>query len=142
MTITTLITIGGTIISWIAGKKYLFPYIKQAYDWIRNYKRERDRENIDSSKELLEIKEQANDIYENQLNFCMKQISDLQDTITGKQKELNDYIDQLSQLRGKIVELQKELYQYQMKNSQLCAMYCSNSECKFRQYYKDDSIKK
>jgi len=131
--IETVTTVVSSVVSWIVSKKYIFPYIKQAFEWIRNYKKEKDKENIDSSKELLEIKDKSNDVYENQLQFCMKQISDLQTVLTLKQSEINDYINQLSDLRNKIVDLQKQLYDSQMKYSKLSSLCCSNKECQFRQ---------
>jgi chromosome segregation ATPase len=131
--IETIVTAISSVGGWIVSKKFVVPYIVKAYEWIRNYKKEQDKENIDSSKELIEIKEQTNNVYENQLEFCMKQIAELQTNLTDKQKELNDYINQLSELRNKIVELQKQLYESQMKYSKLSSLCCSNKECQFRQ---------
>lgn len=128
----TLITAGTSVVTWIISKKYLLPYIVKAYEWIIDRKKQKDKTNIDSSKELLEIKDKTNDVYENQLDFCMKQITELQNNLTQKQQELNDYINQLAELRGRIVELQKELYDYQIRNSKLSIMYCGNTECRCR----------
>lgn len=46
-TLTTISTVAGTIISYIASKKYIFPYIVKAYEWLKNRKKEQDKENID-----------------------------------------------------------------------------------------------
>lgn len=132
ITLTTIATAATSVITWIISKKFILPYLVKAYEWIMDRKRQKYKENIDSSKELLEIKDKSNDVYENQLDFCMKQITELQNNLTQKQQELNDYINQLADLRAKIVELQKELYEYQLKNSKLSAMYCGNIDCKCR----------
>lgn len=139
---TTLITAGTSITTWILSKEYLFPYIVKAYEWIIGKKREKDKENIDSSKELLEIRDKANDVYENQLEFCMKQIGELQTRLTEKQYELNDYINQLAELRSKIVDMQKQLYESQIKNNKLSSLCCSNLGCKYRIAYIDECINK
>nr|WP_320038850.1 hypothetical protein [uncultured Bacteroides sp.] len=132
-TLTTISTVAGTIISYIASKKYIFPYIVKAYEWLKNRKKEQDKENIDSSKELLDIKEKSNDVYENQLEFTLSQIDKLQKLLNDKQTEINEYINQLSSLRKQLVELQKELTNEQLKNNKLSSLVCYNSECKCRQ---------
>ena len=56
MTITfqTIITIGGTIISWLVGKEFLFPQILKLWQWIKERKQQQDNHNVNASKEIAE----------------------------------------------------------------------------------------
>ncbi len=137
ITLATIATALGSIIAWITSKKFIFPYLVKIYEWLKNRKKEQDKENVDSSKELLDIKEKSNDVYQNQIEFTVNQINKLQTLLTEKQTEINDYINQLSELRTQIVKLQKELSEEQMRSNKLSSLVCCNSDCKCRQTCKD-----
>lgn len=122
-----IITSIGSILSFLAAQKYVFPYIIQAWNWLV----ENGRRNIDTSRELKDIEEKANSNYEDQIKFLVGQIEHLE-------KELLQYSEQLEKLRAKILELNQKLFNKSMAISKLRELACTNSECKFRQYCTDD----
>ena len=117
----------GSILSYLAAQKWLFPLFVQLWDWlVANGKR-----NIDTSRELKEIEDKANSNYEDQIKFLVGQIEHLE-------KELLLYSEQLEKLRAKILELNQKLFNKSMAISKLREIACTNTECKFRQYCTDD----
>lgn len=130
--IQTIITGITAIFTYIISKKYLFKYIIQFIEWLFNFKKDFDKKNVDASKELLEIKDSSNNVYENQIIFLTEQVKTFEERINFKQNELNKYLDELSELRQKILVLQKDVYNNQVQIAQLKSMYCGNISCQAR----------
>jgi uncharacterized coiled-coil DUF342 family protein len=124
-----IITIGGTIVAWLAAQKWVFPLIVQLWNWLID----NGRRSIDTSKELKDIEEKTNNTYEDQINFLVGQIDHLE-------KQLLQYSEQLEKLRSKILELNQKLFNKSMEISKLREMACCNQECKFRQYIKIEEV--
>lgn len=133
MTITfqTIITIGGTIISWLVGKEFLFPQILKLWQWIKERKQQQDNHNVNASKEIAEYKDKSNDVYENQITFLMQQVQQLEN-------ELIEYQKQLEMFRRKILELNNNLYHKSLIIGKLRQYCCKNEDCKMRQYCDDE----
>lgn len=130
--ISYIITAISSIIAFIFSRRYLWKYVVQAFEWLFNFKKDFDKKNVDASKEILNIKDKNNDIYENQIEFLTAQVNTLEGRINFKQEELNKYLDELQQLREKIVELQKQIYDNKLKIAHLESLCCGNLECKSR----------
>lgn len=126
------ITILSSISVFILSKKYLWKYVVQAFQWLFNLKKDFDKKNVDASKEILNIKDRNNDIYENQIEFLTAQVKAFEDRINFKQQELNKYLDELQQLREKIVEMQKQIYNNRLKIAHLESLCCSKLDCESR----------
>lgn len=126
-----IITSIGSILSFLAAQKWLFPYIIQAWNWLVD----NGRRNIDTGKELKDLEERTNETYESQINFLVGQIDHLE-------KQLLQYSEQLEKLRAKILELNQKLFNKSMEISKLRELACCNQECKFRQYIKLEDINK
>lgn len=90
-----LITSISAIFAYILSKRYLFKYVVQFFKWLFNIKQEFDKRNVDASKEILNIKDRNNDIYENQIEFLTTQVKAFEERINFKQQELNKYLDEL-----------------------------------------------
>lgn len=93
--IQVLITSISAIFAYILSKRYLFKYIVKFFKWLLNIKQEFDKRNVDASKEILNIKDRNNDIYENQIEFLTAQVKAFEERINFKQQELNKYLDEL-----------------------------------------------
>lgn len=127
-------TIGTAIIGicgWLAGEKFLFPWIVKGWDWIRGKKKEFDDENVDASKEILDIKQQSQEVYESQINFLMNQIDRLE-------QEINSHQEQLSKMRSMVLELNSRLFKKDVLIGKLRELCCANAGCKFRVLCTDD----
>lgn len=126
--ITGFSSVGGFLLA----KKYLWEYIVKFFEWLFQVKRNFDEQNVNASKELLEIKEDTNNVYENQIQFLSDQVKSFEDRINFKQAELNKYLDELHILRQKLIDLQKQLYENQVEIAKLKTMYCGNIGCPHR----------
>ena len=114
-----------SILGWVVSKKWLFPAILSAWKWLRNEQTEVGLNNINTSKELNNIKEDTNNVYENRIEFFVKQLTLLEDQLAKHSVEL-------AELRNKIVELNNKLYQKTITIAQLKEMSCCVSDCKYR----------
>lgn len=127
-------TIGTIILSicgWLAGEKFLLPWIVKGWDWIRGKKREFDDENVDASKEILNVKLQSQEVYESQINFLMSQIDRLE-------QEINSHQEQLGKMRSMVLELNSRLFKKDVLIGKLRELCCANTSCKFRVMCTDD----
>lgn len=127
----TLITVISTIATWLVSKEYLLPQITKLINWIKERKKQQDQSNIDSTKELIEIKHDSNEVYESQIKFLMSQIESFE-------SELISYQTQLETLRKKILELNNTLYNKSLVIGKLRQYCCSNEDCKFRVFCSDE----
>lgn len=123
--ITALLTTLGTIATWLLSKNFLLPEIVKLWNWITNKKTEFDQKNVDASQELVDYKEASNNMYQNQIQFLMNQITDLE-------KELLAYQEQLEKMRKKILELNSQLYNKALVIGKLQQYCCANENCKYR----------
>lgn len=130
--INYIITALSSIIAFGLSKKYIWRYVVQAFNWLFNFKKDFDKQNVDASKELLTIKDKNNDVYENQIQFLTDQIKIFEERINNKQQELNKYLDELQELREKIIQMQKQIYDNRLKIVHLQSLCCSNLDCKLR----------
>lgn len=128
--ITNVITAICSIATWLAGEKFLFPQLVNIWNWIINRKRENDEHNINATKEVFEVKEAANNAYEEQITFFMTQIRQLEE-------ELLNYQEQLGKLRTKILELNNQLYANSLEMNKYKHLCCMNESCQFRQSCSD-----
>ena len=120
--VTTL----GTILAWFMGKQFFLPYIIKFWDWITQKKKDFDEKNVDASKEIVDYKNNTNNMYESQIQFLMEQITSLE-------AELLSYQEQLEKMRKKILELKSQLYNKALVIGKLQQYCCSNEQCKYRQ---------
>lgn len=134
ITLQTIITIGSTILTWVMGKKYLLPQLIKLWEWIKEKKKENDNHKLNATKELKEIEEKSNDVYENQITFLMQQVQQLEN-------ELLEYQKQLEVFRKKILELNNSLYHKSLIIGKLRQYCCKNEDCKFRIYCDDEFCK-
>lgn len=124
-----ILTAIGGIITYIISKEYIAGYVIQFFKWLFNRKKEKDNNNIDATKELIDIRNDNNEVYENQIEFLTQQVKNFEERITFKQNELNKYLDELQELRQKIVKMQELIFDNQMKIAKLQAMCCAKLEC-------------
>ena len=120
--VTTL----GTILAWFMGKEFFIPHIIKFWNWLTNQKKEFDEKNVDASKEIVDYKNNTNNMYESQIQFLMEQITSLE-------AELLSYQEQLEKMRKKILELNSQLYNKALVIGKLQQYCCSNEQCKYRQ---------
>lgn len=123
-----------SIIGWVVSKKWIFPAILSGWKWLRNEQNEIGLNNINTSKELNNIKEDANNVYENRIEFLLKQLTMLED-------QLAKHSEELAELRNKIVELNSKLYQKTITIAQLREMSCCVDDCKFRRLCELENLK-
>lgn len=131
ITLQTILTAIGGIITWLIGKDFLLPQILKLITWIKERKKERDETNVNATKELTSIKKENNEVYENQITFLLNQIQHLEN-------ELIEYSKQLERLRNKILELNDRLYNKQLIISKLRKYCCANESCELRQECSDE----
>lgn len=127
----TIGTIIITICGWLAGQKFLLPWLIKGWDWLRGKKKEFDNENVDASKEILDIKQQSQEVYESQINFLMNQIDRLE-------QEINSHQEQLTKMRSMVLELNSRLFKKDVLIGKLRELCCANTDCKFRVFCTDD----
>lgn len=113
------------IVTWLASKKFLLPYIIKFFNWVRGRKKEQDDLNIDATKELAQIRKDVGEIYETRIQFLLKQISILQDQV---QKNC----EAVARLQDKIKEMNDNLYSKNITIHQLQENSCCVENCKYR----------
>ncbi len=69
-------------------KKYLFPQLLKFGEWIKERKKENEKHNVNLKKELTDLTDKSNDVYENQINFLMQQVKQLENELIEYQKQL------------------------------------------------------
>lgn len=126
-----LLTIAGTILTWLASEKFLIPWIVTGWNWMINKGRELDDKNINSTKELKEIEDKISSNYESQIKFLVESVERLE-------HELLEYQKTLEELRSKILELNQRLYQKSLTITKLRQISCTNAECPNRAFCTDD----
>lgn len=129
----TIITIGGTIVAWLASEKFLIPWIAKGWDWLINKGRELDDKNIDFTKELKEIEESTICNYKNQIEFLVQRVEQLEQELIAYQKILEE-------LRGRILNLNNQLYRKSMSLAKYREHSCGKKDCPYREYLIDEEI--
>lgn len=127
----TIGTIVLSIVGWLAGQKFLLPWLIKFWDWIRGKKKELDEQNVDASKEIVDLKAQHQEVYESQINFLMNQIDRLE-------QEINSHQTQLGKMRSMVLELNSRLFKKDVLIGKLRELCCANTNCKFRVLCTDD----
>ena len=122
-----------SIAGWIASKKWIFPYIIKMWKWLKERKKENDKNNIDASKELTQIKEDQNNVYENQIDFLVNQLNTLEN-------QLANYQIQLEKMRAKILELNSSIYSQSLTIGKLKSFSCCKADCPYRQLCDENNL--
>ena len=123
ITIHTIITAISTLITWLLSKKFLFPQLLKFWQWLKERKKENENHNVNLKKELTDLTDKSNDVYENQITFLMQQVKQLKN-------ELIEYQKQLEQFRSKILELNNNLYHKSLTIGKLRQFCCKMKNAK------------
>ena len=123
----------GSIAAFILSKKWVVPLLIKCWHWLKHEKKEYDDNNIDSSKELTNIKNSNVKVYESQINFLVNQLQTLE-------LQLDNYSVQLEKLREKILELNTSLFNKSMTIGKLREMSCCKSDCQFREMCNENDV--
>ena len=115
----------GSIIAFIASKKWIFPLFIKLWDWIINKKKDFDQKNLDVTDEIHKIRMNENEYYEETFNTLLGQIEKLED-------ELKLYSNELTKLRNEILQLNAKLYNKSIIILDLQKKCCLNENCKMR----------
>lgn len=125
ITLTAIITALGSIVTYLAGQKWLFPVITK----LLKYKHDKDNETLDINKKLIDVEKNNNELYQNQITFFSKQVDILQKQLTEKQKEFEVLQKALSALKNQLIEAQNMLIDKDKQIVKLKEFYCGNTEC-------------
>ena len=128
ITLTAIITGIGSICSLLAAQKWAFPYIEKYI----NRKHTNAIETLDVNKKLLDVEQDNNKVYENQITFFVNQVENLQKQLLRKGDEITEMSIQCDELRSALLLIQKELFQEKQKNLELTEHYCCNTTCSNR----------
>ena len=120
-----ILTAIGSVITYLAAQKWLFPHIVKLWEWIKERKKQQDENNINATSEILEIKKNTLDVTEKQFEVLLNQISRLEE-------ELQAYADELQRLRTTILRLNARLYTKSILLTKLQGKCCDRENCKDR----------
>lgn len=120
---TTILTTIGTLVTYLIGKNFFIPQLAKLWEWIKK----KNKENVNATRELIEIKQENHELYVQQIQFLNSQVSELEN-------ELLNYIDQLEKLRTKVLELNKKLFEKGLLIAKVHDFICINKQCKARTY--------
>jgi len=125
ITLTAIITALGSVATFLAGQKWLFPLITK----LLKYKHDKDNETLDINKKLIDVEKNNNELYQNQITFFVKQVEALQKQLTEKQKELDTLSKAINTLKNQLIEAQNMLNDKDKQIIKLKEFYCGNTEC-------------
>lgn len=120
-----ILTSIGSIIAFIASKKWVFPLFVQLWDWMINKKNDLDQKQLDVVDEIHKVRMNENEYYEETFNTLLGQIEKLED-------ELKSYSNELTKLRNEILQLNAKLYNKSIIILDLQKKCCLNENCKMR----------
>jgi len=117
-----LTTALGAIGTFLAGQKWIFPYIKDFF----NRKNKKAIDSIDVESKLLNIDKENSNLYSGQITFFVGQIDNMQKLMLKRAEEINEMSIQCDGLRTELLLLKKQLFTLKTKNSELKEFYCVN----------------
>lgn len=120
-----ILTVIGSIISFMAAQKWIFPLIVKFWDWLVDKKKDFDDKNVDASNELLKYKQSAIETQEKQFQVLLNQI-------TALEVELQKYADDLQKMRNTILRLNSRLYDKSLLIAELQRCSCCVENCPHR----------
>jgi septal ring factor EnvC (AmiA/AmiB activator) len=126
-----ILTVIGSIISFMAAQKWIFPLIVKFWDWLVDKKKDFDDKNVDASNELLKYKQSAIETQEKQFQVLLNQI-------TALEVELQKYADDLQKMRNTILRLNSRLYDKSLLIAELQKKSCCVEGCKHRELCKNN----
>lgn len=126
-----ILTVIGSIISFMAAQKWIFPLIVKFWDWLVDKKKDFDDKNVDASNELLKYKQSAIETQEKQFQVLLNQI-------TALEVELQKYADDLQKMRNTILRLNSRLYDKSLLIAELQRCSCCVENCPHRELCKNN----
>lgn len=120
-----ILTVIGSIISFMAAQKWIFPLIVKFWDWLVDKKKDFDDKNVDASNELLKYKQSTIETQEKQFQVLLNQI-------TALEVELQKYADDLQKMRNTILRLNSRLYDKSLLIAELQRCSCCVENCPHR----------
>lgn len=126
-----ILTVIGSIISFMAAQKWIFPLIVKFWDWLIDKKKDFDDKNVDASNELLKYKQSAIETQEKQFQVLLNQI-------TALEVELQKYADDLQKMRNTILRLNSRLYDKSLLIAELQRCSCCVENCPHRELCKNN----
>lgn len=120
-----ILTVIGSIISFMAAQKWIFPLIVKFWEWLIDKKKDFDDKNVDASNELLKYKQSAIETQEKQFQVLLNQI-------TALEVELQKYADDLQKMRNTILRLNSRLYDKSLLIAELQRCSCCVENCPHR----------
>ena len=126
-----ILTVIGSIISFMAAQKWIFPLIVKFWDWLVDEKKDFDDKNVDASNELLKYKQSAIETQEKQFQVLLNQI-------TALEVELQKYADDLQKMRNTILRLNSRLYDKSLLIAELQRCSCCVENCPHRELCKNN----
>ena len=125
-----IITAIGSITSFLAAQKWIFPMIVKCWEWLTNKKKEFDEQNVNASEELLDYKKSTVELQEKHFQVLLNQI-------TALEEELMKYSDELKTLRTTILRLNARLYDKSLIIAELQKKSCCVENCPHRELCKN-----
>lgn len=138
--VINLQTFGAFIISFfsfLAANKWIVPIVENYLKKKKEDKIEDDKHKIDIGQEIFETKEAAAKTYQQQLDFQLSHIENLQKIITKYQNDLKDVYDQVDKLQDMITELKKIVMENKITINNLKLSCCVVQNCALRQKCSD-----
>lgn len=126
-----ILTSIGSIIAFIASKKWIFPLLAQFWCWLKGEKKDFDEKNFDGSRELVDYKKSVIETQEQQFQVLLNQI-------TALEVELQNYANELKTLRNTILRLNSRLYDKSLLIAELQKNSCCVEQCPHRQLCKNN----
>ena len=120
-----ILTVIGSIISFMAAQKWIFPLIVKFWEWLIDKKKDFDDKNVDASNELLKYKQTTIETQEKQFQVLLNQI-------TALEVELQKYADDLQKMRNTILRLNSRLYDKSLLIAELQRCSCCVENCPHR----------
>ena len=120
-----ILTVIGSIISFMAAQKWIFPLIVKFWEWVKHKKNDLDQKQLDVVDEIHKVRMNENEYYEETFNTLLGQIERLE-------TELKSYSNELSKLRNEILQLNAKLYNKSIIILDLQKKCCLNENCKMR----------
>lgn len=126
--ITAIVTFFG----YLAANQWLLPWVEKLISNLANRKNKKDLETLNVESELLEIEKNNNQVYENQINFFVGQVENLQKQLLRKSDEINEMAVQCDELRTELLSIKKQLFEQKKINEELTEHVCFNKVCQHR----------
>ena len=119
ITITTILTSIGTILTYLVGKEFLLPQVIQLWQFLFNRKVTKEDHELDNKHKEVEIREASNNAYEGQIEFLTQQVKELQEENKKIREENKKIID--------------KLYKQEIELAKFRSLCCQNIDCRIRE---------